>query len=121
MNSTPEVKRKAYNAALGQSYKERLLLKQEWKCCWCGGFVPWRGATIEHIIPVSLGGTWALKNLAVSHRYCNSKRGARTDADPHWSSLFGFVRERLRQYRDGEVIAIPLKTDAGEIVGAMIQ
>lgn len=34
------------------------------------------GATLEHLIPLSDGGTNAASNLAVSHRACNVKRGA---------------------------------------------
>jgi len=32
-------------------------------------------ATLEHIQPVSLGGTDDMDNLALSHRKCNQKRG----------------------------------------------
>ena len=35
------------------------------------------GPTIEHIVPVSAGGTNATDNLAVSHRVCNVTYGAR--------------------------------------------
>lgn len=38
------------------------------------------GPTIEHIVAVSLGGTNAPENLALSHRHCNVARGNRGHA-----------------------------------------
>lgn len=32
-------------------------------------------ATLEHVIPVSKGGTDDMSNLAISHRICNQLRG----------------------------------------------
>jgi hypothetical protein len=33
-------------------------------------------SSIEHIIPLSLGGKSQTRNLAISHRWCNSVRGS---------------------------------------------
>ena len=33
------------------------------------------GATLEHLIPLSLGGNWDLKNLQLSCFDCNNERG----------------------------------------------
>lgn len=32
-------------------------------------------ATLEHILPVSKGGTDDMENLSISHRVCNERRG----------------------------------------------
>jgi hypothetical protein len=40
------------------------------------GMAKW-GPTVEHIIPVSYGGTNDPSNLALAHRYCNISRGNR--------------------------------------------
>lgn len=37
------------------------------------------GATIDHLLPVSRGGTNELSNLHVAHRRCNVARGNRGD------------------------------------------
>ena len=37
------------------------------------------GATIEHILPCSLGGTNDLKNLGIAHRRCKGEKGRRWD------------------------------------------
>lgn len=43
------------------------------------GTAKW-GPTIDHILPVSLGGTNEPNNLALAHRCCNSRRGNREPA-----------------------------------------
>lgn len=44
-------------------------------CFVCGRHVPERYATLEHIEPISLGGTDDMDNLAISHNTCNVRRG----------------------------------------------
>lgn len=45
-------------------------------CFYCGeGFSVSRPATLEHLIPRSLGGTKEIGNLALAHEKCNSIRG----------------------------------------------
>lgn len=43
------------------------------------GTAKW-GATIDHILPVSCGGTNEASNLALAHRHCNTARGNRQPA-----------------------------------------
>lgn len=44
-------------------------------CFVCGEHVDKDKATLEHIIPISKGGTDSMDNLAISHFRCNVKRG----------------------------------------------
>lgn len=44
-------------------------------CFVCGKHVRERSATLEHIVPTSLGGTDEMSNLTISHNYCNQQRG----------------------------------------------
>lgn len=44
-------------------------------CCFCKRQIEFDRATIEHILPLSLGGNWTLKNLQLSCSDCNSERG----------------------------------------------
>lgn len=44
-------------------------------CFVCGRHVKEKSATLEHIIPISLGGTDDMDNLAISHNMCNMRRG----------------------------------------------
>lgn len=44
-------------------------------CFVCGGHVPKSIATLEHIKPLSKGGTDEMNNLSISHFACNQRRG----------------------------------------------
>jgi 5-methylcytosine-specific restriction endonuclease McrA len=45
--------------------------------CWvCGAHVALSDASLEHILPRSLGGNGHAANLAISHALCNQRRGA---------------------------------------------
>lgn len=44
-------------------------------CYCCGKHVTQAKATLEHVIPLSHGGTNDMDNLSISHRYCNQARG----------------------------------------------
>ncbi|GAC1529983.1 MAG: hypothetical protein NVS2B4_08620 [Ramlibacter sp.] len=47
--------------------------------CWvCGEPVAPGDATLEHIMPLSDGGSSHLENLAISHAVCNRRRHAKT-------------------------------------------
>lgn len=59
--------------------------RQKWKCSLCQGrldpALPHRhmlAITIDHIVPVSLGGTDDPANLNAAHKICNIKKGNRT-------------------------------------------
>jgi 5-methylcytosine-specific restriction endonuclease McrA len=50
--------------------------------CWvCGTPVLAADATLEHIQPLSEGGSSHLENLAISHGHCNSQRHAKAQAE----------------------------------------
>ncbi|MGH2517271.1 MAG: HNH endonuclease, partial [Ktedonobacterales bacterium] len=74
------------------------------RCLICGGPLRFaaatgEGATVEHILPRSLGGTSELRNLGITHASCNSEKGKRWDGgrrrriDPE---RYGALVERLR-------------------------
>lgn len=44
-------------------------------CFVCGDHVVPENATLEHIVPLSKGGTDDMENLAISHGLCNQRRG----------------------------------------------
>ena len=48
------------------------------RCWWCKLPFGSRGAmlrTLDHVVPVSRGGTSELENLVLAHQFCNSVRG----------------------------------------------
>jgi len=52
-----------------------LLLKKSHLCCWCKYALTKEDATIEHVIPLSLGGSCYAENLSLSCQKCNNKMG----------------------------------------------
>lgn len=63
-------------------------------CFYCGGPMTWkRGssrATLDHIVPKSMGGTMADSNLVLCHFACNQALGNRPAA--HKLLIAGFMR-----------------------------
>jgi 5-methylcytosine-specific restriction endonuclease McrA len=52
-------------------------------CFVCGKHVKEKNATLEHVIPLSNGGTDDIDNLSISHYQCNNARGS--DVDFSWN------------------------------------
>lgn len=86
------------------------------RCLICGGplcFDEWTGdgATIEHILPRSLGGANDLRNLGIAHMRCNNEKGRHWDPrrrhlarqDRYAELLQRLLTERERRWREGSV------------------
>ena len=74
-----------HKVAVKVYWRTRLSEAQNHRCCWCGCAVTEQrdkknSATIEHIVPRSLGGANHPDNYAIACSSCNQKRGV-TDAD----------------------------------------
>lgn len=41
------------------------------ECYLCGGALSWESASLDHVHPVSQGGTHAIDNLRWAHKECN--------------------------------------------------
>ncbi len=70
----------AYECAMRIYWRTQLSEAQNHRCCWCGKhmvFIPNRkdSATIEHVIPRSMGGADHPDNYAVACGGCNTARG----------------------------------------------
>lgn len=61
-------------------YRERIFERDGWICWICGEVVKLEDATLDHIVPVSLGGAHTAANVRLAHGACNSRRGADTSA-----------------------------------------
>ena len=78
------------------------------KCLICGGPLRFdaatgEGATVEHILPRSLGGTNDPRNLGIAHRRCNGEKGIHWDGGPRRRRLperYRALVERLHTERE---------------------
>ena len=80
--------------------KRAIIAKRDgWVCCWCGRPLQERAgigglrlvddaATLEHVVPCSLGGTNNIDNLKLSCPGCNSARGSNQSWRPDESNLW---------------------------------
>lgn len=51
--------------------------RDQWRCHLCGRRVRRADFTLDHLIPLSKGGTHTRDNVATAHRRCNSSKGNR--------------------------------------------
>jgi 5-methylcytosine-specific restriction endonuclease McrA len=60
--------------------RKRVAARDGWRCRWCLRIIreapcpEEERATLEHLLPKSQGGTWALSNLALACAPCNERR-----------------------------------------------
>lgn len=77
---------------IGRLDAKTKLSETQTTCYWCGKpFSKSKPATIEHIIPLSLGGKDNIENLTLSHRKCNSLRGSMSPEEFRASPQFAFA------------------------------
>ena len=59
----------------------RLFEKQNSQCIYCGADISEGRHTIEHLVPLSRGGSNAIENVALACRSCNARKGDKTVAE----------------------------------------
>ena len=57
-----EIRRKIYKRDRGQ-------------CHLCRTSIPWELSTLDHVLPLSRGGTWRESNLKIACEKCNGQKG----------------------------------------------
>jgi len=60
--------------------RELVFERDEWICGICGERVVPGDATLDHVVPVALGGAHTVANLRLAHAICNSRRQAHTSS-----------------------------------------
>ena len=75
---------------LGRPYKghhlhtgvrEKVFKRDNYKCVYCGASGNGIRLEIDHVIPISNGGSHCMRNLVTSCRACNRRKGARLPDD----------------------------------------
>jgi 5-methylcytosine-specific restriction endonuclease McrA len=73
-----------------------LIAAQDNECYLClDEFSQGNPPTVDHITPLSRGGTWELDNLALAHKICNTEKGNRLFLDD------GTLEPRRKRKRNG--------------------
>lgn len=85
---------------------ERLCCEQDWRCVYCGHLLVERH--LDHIVPVTKGGTNAIDNLQWLCPACNMRKGVLSDAE--FAGRVG---------RMGRTSSVAAEFDVGEFCGAM--
>jgi 5-methylcytosine-specific restriction endonuclease McrA len=67
--------KKAKPPANPKSRREAMYLEMPW-CHWCMDSVSYMNMTLDHVIPLSRGGTNARHNLVVACQECNNRKGS---------------------------------------------
>ena len=65
-----------------------VLARDEWYCQWCDQKLDEDNWSIDHIIPISKGGTNEIHNLQAMCRSCNSIKGVKSDS---WGKFWNKV------------------------------
>lgn len=52
----------------------RQVLAEETHCWLCGGFVPEGDKSVDHVVPLSKGGSEDRLNLRLAHKRCNTSK-----------------------------------------------
>ena len=58
--------------------RQEIFVRDKWKCQYCGELLSPTTSTLDHVIPVSAGGTNAASNLVAACLVCNSIKSGRT-------------------------------------------
>ena len=68
--------------------KHRLFVRDRHVCAYCGGLFAESELTVEHIIPVSRGGTQTWTNVVTACRSCNTRKGSRTPEEARMPLIY---------------------------------
>jgi 5-methylcytosine-specific restriction endonuclease McrA len=66
-----------HHARIGSVRREAIIERDNQTCHICERYVERRNLVLDHVIPLSLGGSHTEDNLAVAHRSCNARKGNR--------------------------------------------
>lgn len=80
--------------------KSNVFLRDQYCCQYCGIEVNRKTATLDHVLPTSLGGSTTWENCTTSCHYCNSKKGNNRKIVPirlpYRPSYFNLVEKRKK-------------------------
>lgn len=96
--------------SVSRRLRYEILRRDDYACRYCGGRAPDVQLTVDHILPVALGGSDEADNLVAACAACNAGKSSVNPDQPlveqvsadalRWASLQGDARYLLQSYRD---------------------
>lgn len=84
--------------------KANIFLRDQYRCQYCGTEVNKKSATLDHVLPTSLGGKSTWENCTTSCHPCNSKKGNNQKivptSKPYKPNYFALVEKRKQMHWD---------------------
>ena len=87
---------KALVPRLPQPTKRSVYERENGRCAYCGKWIPFSDATLDHITPQSLGGETTWDNLVNCCLRCNQRKGGRTPEQARMKLLFRPFTPKVR-------------------------
>jgi 5-methylcytosine-specific restriction endonuclease McrA len=103
------VKTRKRKNTFGVVNKRNILVRDDFKCQFCGSTLSMRNGTIDHVHPRSRGGTHSLDNCVASCKTCNNAKGDMLLSDFERKTNMKLKTEP-RQLTEAEKIDCLLKT-----------
>jgi len=90
---------RAFIPQLPQPNKRSIYARENGRCAYCNRWISYAAATLDHIVPQSLGGGSTWENLVNCCQRCNQRKGGRTPAQAHMQLLIRptIPKVRLRE------------------------
>ena len=101
--------------------RQNVLVRDRWRCAYCGERRPTEDLTFDHVMPKARGGQTTWENIVTACTACNLKKGCRTPKEagmllkkqperPKWLPLFNLSRGPISQippeWRDYWTVAL---------------
>lgn len=102
--------------AISKRLRYEILRRDEHTCRYCGGTVPDVVLTVDHVIPLALGGTDEAGNLVAACKDCNAGKSA----DSPSAALVSDVRADSLRWSAAMQVAAGLALDEVEKVNAYV-
>ncbi len=87
---------RAFVPHMPQPTRRGVYLRDRGICAYCGKWVPMSEASMDHIVPQSLGGPTRWDNLVNACRRCNERKADRTPAQARMPLLFEPFTPKVR-------------------------
>lgn len=74
-----------------QEMRRKIARRDGWKCHYCKQPLAKTAATLDHVVPLALGGTWRIDNLRLACKKCNGLKGCKAPHVFHGLMSMGLI------------------------------